>query len=152
MSEVINLNPVNYNDFITTNFYYGEFWCKCWRCRGKVPPSEVQKRNIVSVALQAQKHRDNINSPEYPYRRINNNKDIGIRVASGLRCPANNDAVGEAQDSQHLTGNAYDPQPVGKISLWDFFCHGLKHTDFKGAGYGNGKCHFDLGDERYWQY
>lgn len=149
---MLNLQPENYRDYITDNFYYGEFWCKCWRCRGTVKPTDIQRDNIVKVALQAQKHRDNINLPKYPYRKANGDRDIGIRIASGLRCPANNEAVGGKNDSQHLIGLAYDPQPVGRIDLWDFFCHGLKHTEFIGAGYGNGKVHFDLGYERYWQY
>ena len=150
--KVHNHNPINYLDYITDNFYFGEFWCKCSACKGK-KPTEEQTNNIVQVAINLQALRIILNDPRYPYLTANKYVDIGIRVISGLRCPANNKASGGAANSKHLTGEAVDPKPTTKIvDLFDFTGLAIKHTNFNGFGYGLFKCHFDIGNERYWRY
>ena len=69
-------------------FKRSEFACKCGRCGGF--PAEP-KEALVRIADQIRAH---FGAP--------------ARVISGLRCPANNKAVGGVANSQHMYGEAVD--------------------------------------------
>ena len=76
---------------LTKNFNSSEFECPCSRCTViKVDMSHIRK---------LQKLRDDLGVP--------------IRITSGYRCPAHNQEIGGANNSQHKHGMATDIKVAG---------------------------------------
>lgn len=83
-------------DFWDTVQYFGrhEFACKCGKCGGyPVEPKEAFVRKLDAF-------RERVGEPVY--------------INSGVRCAAHNAAVGGADDSRHLYGDAADIRCDGK--------------------------------------
>lgn len=83
-------------DFWGTVKYFGrhEFACKCGKCGGyPVEPKEAFVRKLDAF-------RERVGEPVY--------------INSGIRCAAHNAAVGGADDSRHLYGDATDIRCDGK--------------------------------------
>ena len=74
---------------ISHNFKLSEFNCRC----GCTMPGSIQ-RNIELLALRLERIRVLYGKP--------------MRIHSGYRCPAHNQNVGGARNSQHLQGKAAD--------------------------------------------
>jgi len=74
-----------------------------------------------------------------------------FNVVSDYRDPAQNDAVGGAKGSQHLSGNAFDIDthgwtPEQKLAL----ATEAKKAGFNGFGFYTNNMHFDVGPARTW--
>jgi hypothetical protein len=83
-------------DFWDTVKYFGrhEFACKCGKCGGyPVEPKEAFVRKLDAF-------RERVGEPVY--------------INSGIRCPEHNEAVGGADDSRHMYGDAADIRCDGK--------------------------------------
>ena len=83
-------------DFWDTVKFFGrhEFACKCGKCGGyPVEPKEAFVRKLDAF-------RERVGEPVY--------------INSGIRCPEHNEAVGGADDSRHLYGDAADIRCDGK--------------------------------------
>lgn len=76
---------------LTTHFRDTEFLCKCGRCP---PPTDIFRLRLFELAAVLEKVRLVVGSP--------------LTVISGHRCEAHNKAVGGAEDSRHLYGDAVD--------------------------------------------
>lgn len=90
------VNVVAPADFWNTVKYFGrhEFACKCGKCGGyPVEPKEAFVRKLDAF-------RERVGEPVY--------------INSGVRCPEHNEAVGGADDSRHLYGDAADIRCIGK--------------------------------------
>lgn len=70
------------------NFHPSEFRCNCGRCSGY--PSYMKKLEIKHI------------------QTIRDHYDRPMEITSGLRCPAENRAVGGLENSGHLKGYAVD--------------------------------------------
>ena len=94
--SVVTDTNVGSKDFWDTVQYFGrhEFACKCGKCGGyPVEPKERLVRALDEI-------REEIGLPVY--------------INSGVRCPEHNEAVGGADDSRHLYGDAADIRCPGK--------------------------------------
>lgn len=74
-----------------------------------------------------------------------------FNVISDYRDPAQNDAVGGAKGSQHLSGNAFDIDthgwtPEQKLAL----ATEARNSGFNGFGFYDNNMHFDVGPARTW--
>lgn len=74
-------------------------------------PTPLIINNLKGVAGQVQKARDHFGKP--------------IRISSGYRCLALNNAIGGAKNSQHKTGEAMDVQGTNGLTNAELF-HWLK--------------------------
>ena len=103
---------VGHTDFWNTVKYFGrhEFACKCGKCGGyPVEPKEAFVRKLDAF-------RERVGEPVY--------------INSGIRCAAHNAAVGGADDSRHMYGDATDircnnktPEQLYEIAD-EIFCDG----------------------------
>lgn len=95
--SVVTDTNVGSKDFWSTVKYFRreEFACKCGKCGGfPVEPSE----KLVRVL---DKFREEVG--------------LAVYINSGIRCKAHNAAVGGANDSRHLYGDAADIRCPGKM-------------------------------------
>jgi hypothetical protein len=88
ITNTVPTSPYNADTQLTTNFKYGEFFC-----RGEKPPDKYFN-NILELAQQLQILRDISKGP--------------IRIESGWRTLQVNTSLGGAANSQHLIGKAAD--------------------------------------------
>jgi len=84
-------------DFWSTVQYFGrhEFACKCGKCGGY--PAEPSERLVRALD------------------EIREETGLPVYINSGVRCPEHNEAVGGADDSRHLYGDAADIRCPGKM-------------------------------------
>ena len=76
-----------------------------------------------------------------------------VKINSGHRSKAENDAVGGADGSQHLDGNAMDIDVSGmKIADRIELIKALSNSGITGIGVGSNIIHADLGGRRAWGY
>ncbi len=113
---------------IAENFKLREFECKCGCGQVKLH-SELLKR------LQA----------------IRTETGRPVRITSGYRCPSHNRAVGGAEGSRHMRGDAADYQIVG-LGMPEQRRITEKYFSDGGIGYASTYHHGDLGPRRTWNY
>lgn len=114
--------------YITKNFRYSEFECKCGKCKS-------QKINSSIVAF-AQQIRDYFGKP--------------VIVNSGYRCREHNVKVGGVSKSQHVNGNALDivVKNVSPIEVAKY----CETIGIKGIGVYQWGCHIDTRDTKsFWK-
>lgn len=76
-----------------------------------------------------------------------------VKINSGHRSKAENDAAGGAEGSQHLDGNAMDIDVSGmKITERIELIKALSNSGITGIGVGSNIIHADLGGRRAWGY
>lgn len=113
----IGENQMNYNEHLTLNFIYGEFWCK-----GTEPP-EQYFNSVLACAVELQKVRDLIKKP--------------IIITSAYRTKEYNTAIGGALHSNHLTASAVDSHAVG-LDIRIYLTYLVRYTLFNGFCIGSG--------------
>lgn len=107
---------------LSPHFWLSEFACKCgnWpKCTATRPTPE-----LISAL-------EKLRAKYYP---------DGLRIKSGVRCRAHNEAVGGKVNSQHLVGRAVDLEDV-KLTPWQV----RRLRLFRGIGILNGRVlHVDV--------
>lgn len=128
---------------VTEHFTLEELNCRCPRCKGKIPPSEIMA-NLKKLADTMEKFRVIVGKPIY--------------VNSAYRCALHNaELPGAAKNSFHMQGLAMDFHIKGMTEQEMFeLASGIKISDiprrpaktslFKGVGYYPGQkfCHVDI--------
>ena len=112
---------------ITPNFRYGEFKCSCSECHH----SNHTKQSLI-VKLQ---HARDVANDIVPGTKI--------RINSGYRCEANNEAVGGTKTSSHLNGTAADIRCTD-IRTRGALLTGLRLAGFNRIGIGETFLHVDI--------
>ncbi len=117
---------MEFNDYISKDFKYGEFFCN------GIEPPEKYFDNIFKLANCLQKVRDAVKRP--------------ITITSGWRNKQHNLEIGGASSSQHLLGKAADCRIKGlepKFANIYF----AKYGNFNGFGIALNYTHVDIRDD-----
>lgn len=127
---------MEYTDYLTDNFTWGEFWSNSLSGKRIEPPQEYYD-NIFKVATELQKIRDIVDRP--------------IRVNSGWRSVQWNKVIGGSSKSMHLTGEGADISCYIPIDQLVFYAG--RETIFKGIGIANKFLHLDTRKKvTFWYY
>lgn len=112
---------------ISRFFKMGEFACHGPASDPNCARVRVQRRLLFAADATREKF--------YTGQHVVNGKPlVGLTVLSGYRCTEHNRRIGGASNSQHLTGNAFDPE-VQWIALADFLAVDIPQAT--GIGYGS---------------
>jgi len=127
---------MDYEEKLTDDFKWGEFWSNSASGKKIEPPFSL-KENIIMVAKELQKIRDEIGKP--------------IRINSGWRTEEWNKAVGGSKTSYHLKGLAADIRVY--IPQKELLVYIGRFTEFKGIGISSSFIHVDLRNKLiFWYY
>lgn len=109
---------------LTKNFSRSEFVCKCGCGKDNIDLELVRKLQVARSWLAKP-----------------------MRINSGVRCEAHNEAVGGKPDSSHLKGLAADIQiPTNSTRFWLFAA--LWKAVFFRFGHGDGFIHVDIDPDK----
>jgi len=119
-AEDLDSDFYTYNDKLTKNFTYGEFFSSDIKLGQKsIAPPLKYFDNIFHMAEELQIVRDYIGSP--------------IIITSGYRTPKWNKYVGGVKNSYHIQGKAVDIKVIG-MPLQDLAIYVARLTKFNGYG------------------
>ena len=136
-SKPIAVVPIDWNDMsspITAHFTVGE---NLRDDRRRIPTSDTVKSNILKVMTELEKIRIDYGKP--------------IKITSGYRPKAINQAIGGASQSRHIQGDAVDIAPVSG-DVFDFQRY-LDKNWYGALGYGaqKGFVHIDCRNGKGWK-
>ena len=99
------VGPKTLGMLLVNNFKDSEFYCKCVEC-SKLPSKGIDPNLLILL----EKIRTEVNK-KYPLK----DKEKGVIINSGYRCPSYNKKVGGATNSQHMSNplKAADIRVIG---------------------------------------
>lgn len=138
--EDLDSDFFRYNDNLTDNFKYGEFWSGDRKFGKKsIEPPHEYFEYIMACAEQLQIVRDILNGRadlkgRYLQYRLFPSREFKIQITSAYRTPDWNRHEKGSKNSLHLKGLAVDTRAIG-LPLFIYYSYLLKYTKFNQYGY-----------------